>query len=496
MGIAYCPNCKYVFDALASLRSDTRQQVKDAPTALEVGDRQVLRVTVPLAQPWRHFEPVAQTALPPPTGVGQEDDATVRMSGVDKTLQSARLLFGLGFRNLLRNRKRSIVALGAIGFGVISLLLAGAFMEWVFWATRESSIQGKLGHIQVNQVGFLENGVADPFMFLISDDEPARSRIEATPHVQLLAPRLAFTGLLSKDEASISFIGEGVDPEKEARLSIDFRITDGEDLSAGDTDTVILGSGLARAIEALPGDTVTLLGKTVSGGLNAVQLRVAGIFETTNKVWNDTTLRVSRQVGARLIRGSGAQTWAILLDETEHTDEVVAALQGAVKGEQADLEFIPWYVQTDFYNKTVALYKRQMNVVRFVIALIIMISISNMLAMSVMERTAEIGTLMATGFKRQMILRLFVCEGLLLGLVGGIAGTALGVGLAELISWIGIPMPPAPGMDRGFTAEMRLTWFLVISGPLMAIATTLLASFVPARKAASLEIVDALRQGK
>lgn len=498
MGIAYCPNCKYVFDAVASLRSEARRPRGVTPSTFAVGDRQVLRSSIPLAQPWRSFEPAAQTA-PPPASVGL-DGADAKQgesqSGFGGAAQTVRLLFGLGIRNLLRNRKRTIVALGAIGFGVISLLLAGAFMEWVFWATRESSIQGKLGHIQVNQEGYLEKGVADPFAYLISDDDPARALIEAMPHVVLLAPRLAFTGLLSKGETSISFIGEGVDPKKEAKLSIDFRIVAGENLGSNDEATVILGSGLARAIEANPGDTVTLLGKTVNGSLNAVQLRVAGLFETTNKVWNETTLRVPRGKVEQLIRGSGAQSWAVLLDETERTDEVLEALRRSASSDQAKIEFVPWYVQTDFYNKTVALYKRQMNVVRFVIALIIMISISNMLAMNVMERTSEIGTLMATGFKRGMILRLFVGEGLLLGLIGGIVGTAAGIALAELISWVGIPMPPAPGMDRGFTAEMRLTWPLIILGPILAIVTTLIASIVPARKAASLQIVDALRQGK
>ena len=495
LGIAYCPNCKYVFDAFASLRNETRKTAPDGlPETQAVGDRQVLRARVPLAQPWRYLETVEQTTLPPPPAIPEQSNPT-RRPVLDGWLQSARLMFGLGFRNLLRNKKRSSVALGAIGFGVISLLLAGAFMEWIFWAMRESAIQGKLGHIQVNQQGYAEQGVADPFAFLIPDDAPALRQIETAPHVRLLAPRLAFTGLLSKGETSISFIGEGVDPAKEAELSVDFRIARGANLQVGDTDSVILGSGLAATLDAHPGDSVTLLGKTVAGGLNAVQLRVAGIFVTSNKIWNETMLRLPRPVAEKLIRGSGAQTWAILLDETDRTDAMVATLRDTVAAD-AGLEFIPWHAQADFYNKTVALYQSQMNVVRLVIAIIIMISISNMLAMNVMERTAEIGTLLATGFRRRMIQHLFVTEGFVLGLVGSVAGALIGTGLALLISWIGIPMPPAPGMEQGFTGEMRLTWWLVLSGPIMAVITTLLASFIPARKAAALVIVDALRQGK
>ena len=83
-----------------------------------------------------------------------------------------------------------------------------------------------------------------------------------------------------------------------------------------------------------------------------------------------------------------------------------------------------------------------------------------------------------------------------LGLVGGLVGTAIGVGLALLISHIGIPMPPAPGMDHGFTAAIRITNTLVVSGFFVAVISAMLASVYPAWKASRLEIVDALRHSK
>ena len=116
--------------------------------------------------------------------------------------------------------------------------------------------------------------------------------------------------------------------------------------------------------------------------------------------------------------------------------------------------------------------------------------------MSVMERTGEIGTLMALGITRNKVMKLFLSEGFVIGLVGGLLGTAIGVGLAMLISHIGIPMPPAPGMDHGFTAAIRITDSLVIVGFFVALISAVLASVYPAWKASQLEIVDALRHSK
>ncbi|MCC7184167.1 MAG: FtsX-like permease family protein, partial [Rhodocyclaceae bacterium] len=150
----------------------------------------------------------------------------------------------------------------------------------------------------------------------------------------------------------------------------------------------------------------------------------------------------------------------------------------------------------DFYNKTVKLFRQQVRFVELIIGLIIVLSISNTLSMSVMERTCEIGTCMALGVPRYRILRQFLAEGLTLGVVGGLVGLAIGAVLAVAISAVGIPMPPPPGMDQGFSGEIRLTWALVTESFLLAVGTSLLASCYPAWKASRLDIIDALRHNR
>jgi putative ABC transport system permease protein len=135
-------------------------------------------------------------------------------------------------------------------------------------------------------------------------------------------------------------------------------------------------------------------------------------------------------------------------------------------------------------------------VVKIMIGVIIVLSISNTMMTSVRERISEIGTCMALGDRRLTVLRRFLVEGALIGLLGGLIGAAIGWALALLVSRIGIPMPPPPGMARGYLAGILVTPALVLDAVALSVSTAFLAGVYPAWKASNMRIIDALRYAR
>lgn len=399
----------------------------------------------------------------------------------------------LALRNIMRQRRRSLIALASIAFGIVSMMLAAGYIEWIFWANREGMAVTQIGHIQVTRPGYHEHGKADPFAYLLPETSPALNAIKSLPEVRSVTPRLGFNGLIAHGDNTLSFVGEGIDPALDPSTSYQI-VIEGRLLSNEDPKGILLGAGLAANLGVKTGDNVVLMANTPSGGINAIESHVCGLVSTSIKALDDTMLRVSIGMARELLRTKGAHTWIINLHDTGQTD--LATRQAKQLIILTGFEITPWNKLADFYNKTVELLSRQITVVKLIIGAIIILGIGNTMTMSVLERTVEIGTAMAIGVRRQRILRLFLLEGALLGAIGGVIGVTLGYVAALLISHIGIPMPPAPGMSMGFTAAIRITPGIVLDALLLAVTTTLLASIYPAWRASRLVIVDALRHNR
>lgn len=397
----------------------------------------------------------------------------------------------LAARNLRRNTRRTLVATFTVAFGIVAYLLAGGFIAWIFQEIREATIHAQLGHIQIVRPGYFEKGISDPYAYLLPGRSDEQFMVKALPSFKTFAPRLALNGLISKGDNTIPFLGEGVSPGPEQELSSRMEIVSGQNLSSDDKPMAILGEGLAKTLGASPGDTVVLLATTASGNTNAVEVTIAGIFATMYKDYDDVALRLPIEVARKLMKVSGATSWIVLLNRTEDTEE--SALQISTSLGNKDFQVVPWTSMADFYNKTVSLFSKQVGIVKTIIALIIVLTISNTQMMSVLERTTEVGTSLAIGLRASQVMRLFILEGCLIGIAGGVIGVIAGHIIAQAISSIGIPMPPPPGMAHGYLGKILVTWPLVADALYLAVITTLLASIFPAWKASRLNIVDALR---
>jgi hypothetical protein len=234
--------------------------------------------------------------------------------------------FRLALRNILRQRRRSLIAVAAIGFGIISMMLAAGYIEWIFWANREGVTVTQLGHVQVTRPGYHEGGKADPFTFLLPDQSPALEAIRDKPEVKSVVPRLSFNGLISHGESTLSFVGEGIHPELDPSAE-QLIVTQGALLSSKDPKGFVLGSGLAANLGVKTGDTIVLMSNTESGGINAIEGHVRGVASTAMKAYDDSMLRVGIDVARELLRVPGAHVWITTLHSTDLTDKVTQQIK-------------------------------------------------------------------------------------------------------------------------------------------------------------------------
>ena len=395
-------------------------------------------------------------------------------------------------RNVLRQINRSRAALTAIAFGVAAMILATGFIDWNLRFGRDNTIESQLGHMQLMKPGFLENGRADPYAYLLPPaDDAERAELQTLKSYRHTAPRLLITGLASAGEVTLSFIGEGIDPQVESATQSGLRFPEGHNLQPGDPKTAIVGRGLAQNLGLQLGAPLVLIANTESGGISAVEAKVVGIFESISQAYDDAALRIPIDLARELMRTEGEHLRLVYLDDVAAVPSALAQLTRALPADQ--VQVVPWSELADFYNKTSALFAKQVGVIYVIIAVIIVLSISNTMTMSVMERVGEIGTMMALGTRRSGILTLFLLEGLILGVVGVLIGLVAGSLLAMVLSAVGIPMPPGPGMSWGYEAGILLSAKSLLTAAGIALLTTLAASLYPSWKASRLEIVDALR---
>lgn len=403
------------------------------------------------------------------------------------------MLFKLALRNIFRQKLRTTMTLGAIVFGVAGLILSGGFVQDIFVQLREAIIHSQTGHIQVFRKGFLERGARQPHAFLIEDPAALAQRIETLPDVKEVAARLSFSGLLNNGKRDLAIIGEGVEPDKEARIGTFLSLTAGRQLSDADTFGMVIGQGVAHSLSVHPGDRVTLVMNTIEGALNTLDFEIVGVFQSFSKEFDARAIRIPLAAAQELMLTNGANVLVATLHRTEDTDRAVEQIRSSIDADAFEAQ--GWSTLADFYEKTVDLYDRQFGVLQLIILFMVLLSVVNSVNMTAFERLAEFGTLQALGNRKRDVFRLLIVENVVLGLIGAALGVVVGSILAVVISAIGIPMPPPPNANVGYTAVIRLLPSTVMTAFLIGFFATALAAVFPARRVSGTSIVDALRQG-
>ncbi len=383
------------------------------------------------------------------------------------------------------------MTLGAIAFGVAALIVSTGFVNDFLYQLREATIHSQFGHLQISKAGYSTAGKRDPYEYMIEDADKRAAEIGQIGSIVEVLPRISFSGLLSNGRTTYPIIGEGIDPQKERKLSSYMRFSAGGALPDKDKFTIIVGKGVASALDLHVGDPVVMLLNTRGGALNSLDFRIGGIFQTFSKEFDERAVRIPLAAAQELLSTQAVHTLVLVLSDTQRTDEVAAIL--AARLPKKDFEIKPWYELADFYQKTVDLYQRYFYVLYAIILGLVLLGVANNLNMTIYERTGEFGTLMALGNRRWSVFRLILIETLFLGMIGSVAGVVLGGGFAAVISAVGIPMPPMPNTNTGYTAYIRVVPLEVFRSLFIGLTGSLVAALWPAQKASQREIAEALR---
>ncbi|MEK6376040.1 MAG: FtsX-like permease family protein [Acidobacteriota bacterium] len=397
------------------------------------------------------------------------------------------MLTTIAFRNVFRNRRRSAITLLVIVFGAVGLILFGGYKNRTFYALRESTIRNRLGHLQIYKRGFAGAEAQKPLQYGLENVDELRRAVERDPRVSMTTAQITLMGLVSNGEKSETFMATAVEPEKDRKMAAQ-RITAGSDLPSNEPDAVIVGRGLAASMHVKPGDYLTLMSTTTSGSLNAMDVRVAGVFMSGVKEYDDRAVKMSLPAAQQLLQTKKIERLILILHDTGDTAAVHSTLARSLR----DVEFKEWSQLASFYHQVVMLYNGIFGFLGIVVFAIVVFSVANTILMSVFERTREIGTLMAIGTPRGTVWRMFLLEGVFIGLLGGVLGLAAGALAAFAINRMDLMLPPPPGYTVGYSLRVMLQTPILVTSFLISFITATLSSIVPALKASRLKIVDAL----
>ena len=367
----------------------------------------------------------------------------------------------LAFKNVFRNKRRTVMTLLVVAGGVCGLLLVGGFFSFMFWALQETTIQNGLGHLQVfnaehfrrDETRALENG--------LDNYREVASVLNGIPHVQGVAPRVQFYGMVSNGSKSSVFMGTGMDPVMEQKMGFRSRISEGRELApiTAGVQEVVLGAGLAASMKAKPGDSLTLLAVTSEGALNGIDVDVVGIVTTGFKEMDDRLLRVTLPAAQRLLQSERVTNLVVGLDETTNTDAVYQLMEPRFRGLQQQIAVRKWMELATFYRQVKMLFSGIFVFLGVIVFFMVVTSSANTLLMSMFERTREIGTMLAMGTPRSWLIGLFLLEAVFTGVLGAGAGIVIGNGIGVVLNRSGIELP---GLRRATPPACRSAYCMIL----------------------------------
>lgn len=401
----------------------------------------------------------------------------------------------LAVRSLRRNRRRSALTLVAVIIGVAVVTFAHGFGAGLLNSIVRTLVDGRLGALQVHAVGYLDAVEAQPLKKDFALDDALLAKVKAVPGVTAVAPRLRFGGLLGDGTTATIVMVDAIEPAAELAVCPGRK----SEVPAGKGNFVdnaqprggVLGAELASGIKTSVGATLAIQAAGKEGQLNALDLDVRGVSRGASSFMESKrAVTVPLAYGQELLAMQGRATeLAIGVDDMARVDEVKAALQQALG---PGFEVSTWMEVMPFLRDMTNRLDVILRFVSAVLFFLVVFGVVNTMLMNVYERVREIGTLLAIGWRRRSILTLFLLEAAVLGLLGGAIGATLGLVVTVLTQRAGIPITPPGAAIQQLVRPVPEPAIALLAFGAAALGAVLAAAW-PARKAAAMNPVDALR---
>jgi putative ABC transport system permease protein len=397
------------------------------------------------------------------------------------------MLLRLALRNLTRQRRRTLLVLMAVAWGTLAVTGVRGFLNGLQRELVRGFAEGQVGALVIHRQGFADSTDVAPLSPSITVTDELLARIERVPGVKRASPRITLPALVSVGDESTFALVVAADPARE-NVTAPKR---SESLTGGTwltNDSLNAGHELLRGLKGKQGDKLAVLANDPDGVMNAIEAPVAGTLASA--VQGEKKLVVIPLAkGQELVRMPNQATEiAVAVHDLDNVARVKAALQTAVG---PDYRVRTWKEVAAFAADVVATQDKALGVIIVVFLIVILMGLMNAMLATVLERTREIGTMIAVGARRRTVVALFVLEASLIGLLGAIVGSLLGnlIVLALAVKGIDLTAP-------GATLPQHLVPFIkprfVVQMILMGTIGAAIAALYPAWRASRLDPVKAL----
>ena len=400
------------------------------------------------------------------------------------------LLYTLAWRNVWRNRRRTMLILLAIAFGIWSMVTLAAMMRGMIEQQVQNTINNLTGHIQIHGIDYcddrsIENSMPPPGLSML--------KILRGNNIKAWSTRVRVPAVVASERESAGVTLVGIDPERENGLSfIANAVTEGRYLQSTADQGLLLGRKMAERLETSVGKRVVLMSQDIDNDIADRGFRVKGIFDATMEATETGYLFIGRTCAQDMLKlGENVSELALVVHDRQDLNAVLQRLTNAA----GELDVQPWTKLEPFLVLAVKMYNASMLIWFVVVFLAMSFGLVNTLLMAVFERTREIGLFQALGMRPKFILAQVLLEALTLLIAGLVIGNvlawatiaSLGDGLnlsafAKGLEWAGMssviyPMP-APSD--------------IITANLLVIVLGIIASLYPAWRAARYVPVEAI----